>query len=167
MTLLSAGTGLGIGFQSAGGVAKTYAEFQAHIATLAVDGAKAWDTAVSSVGSYRTTVAAATGDVGGSPWLSVFYRSSNNAVASLSRIVQHCFPSEAVFTAQSGKEVFIRVLSTTTGGVVGLTRNGYTSYTNPFVAARGTSDLFLFYDDVTGPMQMNPFAGTGPTPYVF
>lgn len=140
---------------------KTYAEFQAHIATLATSGAKTWASAsTTQEGAWRTTCATPGGAMNGSPWTQPFRRTSWT-----SRVVQHCFPSEAVFNAQwgAGMEVFLNVVDVVNQACVAVNRNGYTSG-----ASSGTADicdLFLYYDGE--PLQINPFAGTGPTPYTW
>ena len=154
----------------AGGGAKTYAEFQAHIATLATNGAKSWTSAVNTNGSFMTTVGAASGGLAGSPWSAQFRRGTDagaTSAASLTRVVQHGFPSEAVFNSQSGQDIFVRIDYSSTGPVTGLTRNGYASYSSATGADRMICSMLLYYVAGEGAFAMNPYGGSGPTPYTW
>lgn len=153
----------------AGGGAKTYADFQAHIATLATNGAKSWTSAVNAAGSFRTTVGAVLGALAGSSWSAQFRRAADagsTSTASLTRVVQHGFPSEAVFNSQSGLEIFVRFEASSTGPVTGLTRNGYTSYSSADGADRMICPMLLYWDG-TQAQRMQPSLGLGPVPYTW
>ena len=145
----------------------TYAQFQAHIATLADKGAIAWGNWTDNgVGGYRTTAAAATGAMAGSSWNSSYEYVANSVVA---RIVQHGLPSQAVFDAQvaAGREIFLRVATTTPdAAVTGLARNGYTSTSNGAAVLRGLCTELIYWDG-TQAQRMVPSSGTGPTPYTW
>lgn len=168
MSLLSAGTGLGIGFQGADAGGKTYAQFQAHIATLAPTSV-AWSG--SSVNAARrTTAAAATGVMQGSSWGLSETGFLTGAASQISRVVQHGLPSQAVFDAQvaSGREIYLLMVddgTTTSYGAVN--RNGYTSAVFSGAATPCSICTDLIYWDGTQAQRMNPKLGTGPTPYVF
>lgn len=155
---------------SGGGGAKTYADFQAHLVVIATTGIGRWDdqlaVAPSSTGipgSYRVTCGPHA-DLGmvGSPWATYM---RNTAIST--RIVQHCLPSEAEFLAHiaAGREVFVRLVDG--GGTQicpAVNRNGYLSTLGN--GAAQIVDLFLYWDG-TQAQQMNPQAGTGPTPYTW
>ena len=169
---MNLGIGLGLAFRpviggASGPAAKTYADFQAHIATLATNGVKPWSGsnwfAVEVNRAYRTTAAAASGFLYGSSWTTWFATDNSGNVC---RAVQHGLPSEAEFDAQvaAGREIFIQ-----TGAIApstdltGIARNGYTSLSD--FGANPLQITNLLYWDGTQAQQMNPSTGTGPTPY--
>lgn len=148
---------------AAGGVvAKTYAEYQTQIAALATGGAVLWDSTGNN-GNIRTTAAAATGAMDGSPWLAFC-----TSISALARIVQHAAPSQAAFDAlvAGGFEVYLELTSPGSGAVVALNRNGYLSLANASSTPRRSCANFIYWDGAQA-QQMNPLAGTGPTPYTW
>lgn len=110
-----------------GASAKTEAEFNAHIATLATSGAVAWTTnAVLAAGHYRTTAAAVGGLMYASSWNDSFAQDA----ASPCRIIQHACQDQDVFDTQvaNGQQVFFRILVDTPKIVfTSVNRNGYAS----------------------------------------
>jgi hypothetical protein len=142
----------------------TYAQFQAHIATLATDGAIAWTNSGGyALGSYRTTATPApVGDMYGTSWLSEF----NRSLSRVSRTVQHGLPSQAVLNAQvsASREIFIKYEAGAFVASPPLNRNGYLSQDSP---SAGTLVTDLIYWDGAQAQRMNPSAGTGPTPYTW
>lgn len=150
-----------------GALARTYAEFQSHIAGLATSGERSWSGQgfSSSVTNFTTTATAPVGGMTGSSWMSPY----SNAISSVARIVQHSLPSPAVYDQQiaDGRQIYLDVTPTSTmGPYAALARNGFTSSAGAEASGR-TCSRVLYYDAVTGPMQMNPNAGTGPTPYTW
>lgn len=152
---------------SSGSGAKTYADFVTYITAQAAGGAKTWGVGgpIAAAGSYRTTAAAAAGDIYGSSWLS--YMLDDIAPC---RLVQHGLPSQAAFNAQvaGGFQVLFRI--TVPGNQINfpaLNRNGYLSQAfndgSPYPSR--ACDLLLYWDG-TQAQQMNPSTGTGPTPFV-
>lgn len=143
---------------------KTYADWVAHITARATGGAVAWGGEMTAQGIYRTTAAAATGGMAGSPWMAVFRRASS----AMCRIVQHALPSEAVFNAQiaSGRQVILQSVDDAATVTVPLDRNGFLSG-DASVITTYTCPLIGWWDDATQSALMNnPQAGTGPVPYV-
>ena len=165
MTLLSAGTGLGIGFQ--GGASKTYAQFQAHIAGVAPTTITWSSTTIPSAVSRRVTAAGATGAMTGTSWTAIGFRSDS----TVARVVQHGLPSQAVFDSQvinSGEMVIQFGTTESIGSYFSDNRNGYTSVASGSPANGNTiSDLIYWDFALSAAFRMNPSAGTGPTPYVF
>jgi len=141
---------------------KTYLEFQAHIAALATNGVGGFGSAVS-VGRRRVTTGAGNGVIVGTSWQNAF-STSGTAYAGA---IRHGMPSQAAFLAQgaSGYEVYVEIVTAPDQEFVSVSRNGLTSST----AASGPAlrCLDLIYWDGTQAMRINPFAGTGPTPYLW
>lgn len=146
--------------------AKTYADFQAHIATLATGGVQAWTGTgmPNTSGTFRSTAAAAGGTMLGSPWMGEYRR--NNTDTNCARVIQHAMPSEAAFNAlvAGGFEFCFTQVGVAAANLIALNRNGYLSgaLAGPVSSAQMTS---LIYWDGTKAQKMNPFAGTGPTGY--
>ncbi len=144
----------------------SYADFQAHIATLSVNGSVAWSSnPPGSPGNRkRTTAAAATGSMFGSSWLSTF-----DTFSTLARAIQHGLPSEAAFDAQvaNGREIYFQLGDGGFGPYAGLDRNGYESASGGGGLDEALAVTDLIYWDGSAAQRMNPSAGTGPTPYVF
>lgn len=153
-----------------GSAAKTYAAFQAHIATLATGGAKAWGALTSGYvdGAYTTTAAAEAGTMRGSPW-------SNRSVQSNSwapcRVIQHGLFSNADFLAQiaAGRDIFFRMaVAGDVNEVFAYARNGYTSLG---LSGAGPYPVLscpeIIYWDGTQAQRMQPSLGLGPTPYTW
>lgn len=85
----------------------------------------------------------------------------------IARAIQHALPSQAVLTSLNGFEIYYETQSVTGPlALFALTRNGYTSFANASVNFP-VRMVDLIYWDGTRAQRMNPFAGTGPTPYVF
>lgn len=149
----------------AGGATKTYAEFVAHITTLAVQGERGWSAAMSA-GAWRTTVGAATGAMTGTVWLTYAFEAS-----ALSRAVQHALPSLAEMTSQTGKQVFVRLVADASRvAFSGLTRNGFTSaaFNDGIAHPVILMTELLYWDAALGmAMRMQPSLGLGPTPYTW
>lgn len=148
-----------------GGAAKTYAEYQAHLATR---GTFKTYGSTTSAGSFRTTaVAGATGAMRGTPWGTLIIR--DNTVV-LARIVQHSLPSEAVYNAinAAGTEVLIvlEVGPAATDLVFGIDRNGFFSGNFGDGDPSMTTSEVIYWDG-TQAQKMNPSAQTGPTPYTW
>lgn len=148
--------------------ALTYADFQAHIGTLALNGATAWGSPPASNNArYRTTAAAATGSMQGSTW----QQSARTATSDVCRMVQHALPSQAVFEAQiaAARQIYFRVQDFGNGVNFGsYSRNGYTSggvNTGEDEAATYFTDII--YWDGTQAWRVNPTTGTGPIPYTW
>lgn len=148
------------------GAGKTYAEFLSHIATEATGGALGWasfDT--TAAGTFRTTAATASDFMQGSPWMTEvrpgwFYPCS---------LVRHGLVDVTAFNDQitNGGQIMFRMVATTSGIVSAVNRNGFTSSANTSVS-RQRCDLLVFWDfTLNKARQMNPYAGTGPTDYVW
>lgn len=141
---------------------KTYAEFEAHITALATGGAAAWLGQSASTGNLLVTATNESldgFDMYGSPWMA-----SYRSISIVARAIQHAMPDEAEFNRQrsSGLSMLITVSNAGTGSVVPLSRNGYTSLSSGIAAIRRVTEVLAWID---GPVRINPFAGTGPTPY--
>jgi len=152
-----------------GETAKTYADWQVHIATRATGGElPQLSTSEGKDGVYRSTLGAGTGGLFGSSWMSFFYASSSSVVR---RIVQHGMPSLAVFDAQvsEGREVIFRLTPIANQQIyTALGRNGFTStggdLGEPLPAS--VCDMVGWWDEATKTaLMMNPQAGAGPVPY--
>lgn len=151
-------------------VARTYADFQAHIATLATNGVADWggNAFRPNSGSYRTAPATTGGFIFGSPWLSII--SPNWSAA---RLVQHSMPNQTVFDliVAAQTEAFFRVVYAADAvlSYTSTTRNGYTSEGlandgNPKASVTVTE---LIYWDGAQAQRMQPSLGLGPTPYTW
>lgn len=157
--------GIGMALQRRGGgpSGPTYAAFQAHIATLAVNGTRLWSDTVDSVSTRRRVVVGApAGAMEGTTWIG-----HCNDPSSLSRAIQHGLPSLAALTALNGLEVYYELVANGSAlAMPGLDRNSYLS-----PAAANTNFpvrmVDLIYWDGAAARRMNPFAGTGPTLYTF
>jgi len=155
----------------AAGVAsgRTYEEFQAHIATLALDGdVQNGDRVPASNRDVRALVNGDTMNMYGSPWNTHF--AGGNNVTQYMSVVRHCLPSEAEWNAQlsNGRRVYLKIQNISYNSTYqAVNRNGYQSqgitFTD-FLTLKVTD--FLFWDG-TKAMRMNPSAGTGPTPYTW
>lgn len=150
----------------AGGTAgKTYAEWLAHVTALTTR-VFSWgnDAATQSADQFRTTCAAATNSMTGSPFMSQV-----GSPSAVSRIVQHCFPTAALFSAAqaSGDVVYVSYPgSVLTPALPSVDRNGYASNSAPGGTASGPITVFRYFDRTLGQaFEVNPSAGTGPAPY--
>lgn len=142
--------------------AKTYAEWQTRLAAIATNGAFPWafTTGDKIEGKFRTTVGAFAGTMLGTPWMS-----ETVSGGALARAVQHCLPSSAEVIAQAGLEVYLEMTNPgPVTGFVGINRNGYESVSTAEEAGSRRVIDFKFWTP-GGVFSMNPFAGTGPTPY--
>lgn len=150
--------------------AKTYAEFQAHITTLAVDGVGVW-TGLMATGTAsrarKTTAAALSGNMEGSTWgPSAPGVGRSNAV--LCRALQHAFPDQPTFQDQitNGLDIFYRTQEVTASALPSVNRNGYTSTAS--AVATLTAIIVEYIAWIGGmPMRGDPVAGTAPTPYTW
>lgn len=147
----------------AGGAARTYAEFQTHVAALATDGVLS-DGIVQNFDtnrrrSYTFPSSPQTGFGEGSSWNSFF------GFTLVSAVLRHGLPSEAEYLAQiaSNRTLFIETTGQLGTGVTGATRNGLTT-TSSGSAARARVDQIIYWDG-TQAQRMTPFNGGGPTPY--
>lgn len=151
---------------ASGGSAKTYIDFQAHIATLATDGSVGWNsTATTTVGVYRTTAAAATGGMTGSPFYPEAAYGLNSAVA---RIIQHSMPDQTAFNllVSGGLEVLFQVATKSAGACAAVDRNGFLSSAQASGTRRACPRV-LYYVNGVGAFEIDPSTGTGPTPYTW
>ena len=148
-------------------LAKTYADFQAHIATLATNGIAAWGGTQAAAGKFRT-IASPSGalTLNGSSWTSCFFSGGNAA-----RIVQHGLPSEAEYNRQTTNSLEIYINNVSAGSRVdfpGRARNGYTSTSyNDGTSYQSLEMTELIYWDGTQAQRMQPSLGLGPTPYTW
>lgn len=153
-------------------VPRTYAEFQAHIATLTAS-IRTVNSTSNTVGQFRVTLGSPSGGMIGSSWGPGSSGGfAQGGSSSLARIIQHAMPSEDVFNAlvAAGSEVCVTIVtvSTPAGALNSVTRNGYTStsYAGGAGTANAVSELLLF-DLTDGPVRMVPNAGLGPSAYTF
>ena len=149
---------------SVGGVvAKTYADFVAHITERATRGVVSW-TDGATEGSYRTTPGALSGAMWGSPWIAYFSLGS-----ILARVFQHAMPSlSSVNAVISGGFQFFWVCSYIgDGNVTGKSRNSYSSASISDGSASLMEMTELLYWDGTQAQRMQPSLGLGPTPYTW
>jgi len=160
---MNLGIGLGLAFRpvigsASGPPAKTYTDFQAHIATLATSGVEG---GFNNPGSWRYTLSAPTAGMAGSSWLQQYLPNADTR-----RVIQHACPSQVVFDAlvAAGREVFFVVIDSGTTAPVALNRNGFLSSGDPEVYPSRAMTSFIYWDG-TQAQQMNPSTGTGPTPY--
>lgn len=146
-----------------GSPVKTRAEFDARVATLGTSTTAATDVVA---GSHYFDYAADGSTGYGSAWRPGF--DQGLCAGAYDKIAAHSFPSSGVRTAQVGKRVFVTIiaLGLTDPGLSGFSRNGVTTSAGTVPSAYQCTQ-FLYYDDSTGPMQMDPNAGTGPTPYTW
>lgn len=149
---------------------RTYAEFQAHIATLATGGVVSWTATTGSAyptGVYRTTSASPTGlSMRGSPWSSI----AGGNLSAVGRLVQHSMGSQASFDAivAVGGEVLIQTTVTGDSNIfTSLNRNGYNSQDSSFDQTEVRIVRCLYFEPSIGAFETNPSTGTGPTAYVF
>lgn len=148
---------------------KTYAEFQAHIATLATGGSKDWaNNPALAAGAYRTIAATSPGfaDMYGSVWNSYVY---DNVPPS--RLCQHGLPSQAIFNAQTaaGYQIFFRIVSFGDQALfTALNRNGYTSLgltPDPSLASIKCTEIIRW--DGSKAWKSNPSIGGAETEYTW
>lgn len=147
----------------------TYAEFQAHIATLAVNGSVAGsyvynDLPEGTARRFVVTGLASSGAMFGSSWIAAF------GGGALSRVIQHGLPNEATFTDQvsNGREVYVSLTANADyPAFSAVNRNGYTSVPRGAALDEACSCVSLIYWTPGGVFQMNPSTGTGPTPYTW
>lgn len=135
----------------------------------------AYGTFGGSAGRRRVTCGSPGGYMTGTPWAS-----ANGFVYLehvVSRVAQHCFPTEAIFNEQcaSGRVVVLGFrYGTPKFSVAGLNRNGYNApgrTADPEYEPNGFETVFLdefwYYDPELGPMKMLPSSGLGPSPYTW
>ena len=161
--------------------AKTYADFVAHITTLAdgipsqgISGVIPWANSFASgqggsfSGRFRTTASTETGTMYGTTWLqSAGYGWAWVGGSAACRAIQHGMPSQAAFLDQvaASRQIYY---STNPGGsrtCYALSRNGYQSDGGDDVISASIGEII--YWDGTQAQKMRPFLGTGPTPYTW
>lgn len=150
----------------AGGLVN-YAAFLAHITDISnseISGAG--NPIYLADGLIRITSLEKAGNMLGTPWGNhVFYEAPYN------RIAQHGFLSEALFDQQIANNAQIlcsRLTITPQVAFTSLSRNGYTSTgrsDGPF-QARTCSRLIYWDFSLNAAFEMNPYAQTGPVPYI-
>lgn len=149
------------------GSARTYAEWLAHVTGL-TSRVFPWGNGASTslADQFRTTCATpnALWTMGGSP-----YMNRVRSPSVVARIVQHCFPTEALFLAavSSGDVVYVSYPgSSETPELPSVDRNGFVSEAAPAGTASGPITVFRYFDRSIGQaFEVNPFAGTAPVPY--
>lgn len=167
--------GLGLGLpgaavmRSGGAVAKTYADYQAKMATDFPNTAL-WNGDVAGIvqGAYRSTAAADTGTMVGSSWVSQFRRGSGNT--SVCRLIQHAMPSQAAYlAAQAAGHIVVwrwAFTGTAPGGYPALNRNGYLSLEDLTSGDMNVCNLLVRWDEATKKAyQSNPSVGGAETEY--
>ena len=155
-----------------GGAAKTYAEFVAHVTSLATGGSIDWYDAVPAVGSYIATGKNTNPgfiSLTGTSWGPLSANGFARSISSISGIFIHGFPDRTAYDAQEtgGLVVFGTFTSVgTSANVLGATRNGLTSS-----GGTGTNPRFfctnILYWNGTVAKQMNPSTGSGPSDYTW
>lgn len=156
-----------------GGGGKTYAQFEAQIATLATSGEIGWDQVFTGgttpAKAYRTTAAAQTGSMAGSTWgpsASAGY--ARTSATQTCRAIQHALSSEAVFLDQiaNGWEIFYRTTASSTQPAPAVTRNGFTSTTSATSSACAQITELIRWDG-TQAWISNPSTGSAETLYTW
>jgi len=155
------------GILAAGLGGKTYAEFQARIATLATSGSASWAGVNIAAGAWTTAAAAVVGIMYDTPWNSSYEAASSR----LARIVQHALPSQAAFDDQvaNGYQMFVRIQDAADKiNFVSVNRNGYASLSfndgSPY-PARTCTELIRW--DGSQAWQSNPSIGGSETLYTW
>ncbi|WP_313007489.1 hypothetical protein [Brevundimonas vesicularis] len=154
-------------FESA--VAKTYAEFQAHIATL-TGSTRAWQTNASiAPGAFRTTAnnaSLSSAAMGGTSWASNYTNGSAPA-----RLLQHGFKDQPTWQAQrdAGLEIYVEITSIGSGVATGLSRNGYTSLDDfsGTAALRQLKKIIRWDSTLNKAFQSDPSVGGDETEYTW
>lgn len=162
------------GILAAGIATRTYAEFLDHAATIAPTSRTGSATVPPTPEQIRWTVNNGTFQMVGSSFRSVFLRYSDGSApgSNLRAVTLHALPSESTFInqANAGLVVVLRLEDAGgTGPFVGLDRNGYASFDDRGGGAgvAATRLTRILYWDGEQVMQMNPYAGTGPSPYTW
>ena len=147
----------------------SYAAYQAAMAAKATQGAVLGNAPVSAGGAYRATLNSVSAPtMTGSCWNGRYFSYGAGGETRFQGVACHALPSQSVYDAQraAGREVYLEVQGQSTDVLPGYDRNGFLSNEDLSGSLfRARCLLFIYYDPVAGPMQMNPFAGTGPTPY--
>lgn len=153
---------------ASGSAAKTYADFEAYITAQATSGDYPWTNAIDAAATlaFRTTVDVPSGAMSGSSWGADYAFGGAGKMAALARVVQHGLPDLATLTALAGTQILVRTSLYYNGPAPALNRNGFLSANDNSNANRGKCTEILYYDPVLGPMKMNPYASSGPTPFV-
>lgn len=145
--------------------AKTYTDFQAHIATLGASSAT-WSASPAGTGGGKkiTTAAAQTGGMDGSSWNAPFRRAAGTVTC---RVIQHALPSEAVFLAQiaNSQDIYFEVVDVGSVAFTGVTRNGYTSGSASASTGQRVVDLIRWDDTLKKAFRSNPSTGGAETEY--
>lgn len=149
-------------------VVRTYADFQAHIATLAPS-SRAWATNASLSGKYRTvanTNSLSSASMYGSPWNAYF-----GDVAAPARVLQHALKDQATWQAQrdGGLEIYFEVQSLAPGFFNAIDRNGYLSLSDfsNTISSRSCTRLIRWDQALGKAFESNPSIGGAETEYTW
>lgn len=157
-TLLSSGGG------------RPYAEYVAHVTTLALQGSRAWTNSFATTGRLITTAAEPSGILTGSTWGESSPQGAQDSGA-LARAIQHAFPSAAAFdeAVANGAVIYFQANARDTVSALlpSVPRNGYTSVSGTRSAQRKIIDL-IRYDFASGlTYRSNPSLGTAEVEYTW
>lgn len=146
--------------------AKTYADFVAHIATLAPS-SRTWETNASISGLFRTTAntnSLAAAGMNGSSWNSVYDNGSAPA-----RIAQHAFKDQPTWEAQrtAGLEMVMQTTAAGVADVVSVLRNGYSSGSATGATGRTCTRLIRWDQTLSKAFESNPSIGGAETEYTW
>lgn len=156
----------------AGGL-KTYAEFQAYIATQASGGLVAWNALNLSAGTYRlvspTTAEAPSLGAGlmGTTWGPASVNGYSRANSWVFAAAVHGFPSAVVKDAQmaASREILITLaVLSGSANVIALDRNALLSSAGTGRTDRTAMTRLDYFDPLLGHMTINPSTGVGPAP---
>lgn len=144
----------------------TYEDFVAYVDSLSPI-VSAWDAQATAASSYRkTTAAAETGTMVGSPWIPSSPNGYRSGSGITCRVVQHSLPSQEVFNDQiaNGRVIAFKISGGPNGSgpVSGVNRNGYSSASNSATeACRACTEILYYYQGQV--WKVDPVAGTAPT----
>lgn len=150
---------------------RSEAEFNAHIETLAANGALGWTAGVDIGGSapygrkYRTTAADFSGPLHGSP--AGGRVATSGAYNTVARIVQHSLPDGDVSGAVAGRQIYFEIERNTAdnAALISKTVNGFTSTAVPEnVVGSGPVKLIIWWSRGRA-WSRNPFSNSPATPY--
>lgn len=153
---------------------KTYAEFQTYAAAQAAEGVLDWyDAFPAGNGTYRATAKntnPAFTSLIGTSWGPSSNTGFARGVSSVSGAAIHGFTTQALIDAQvaAGREIIFKITGLgTAAAVVALNRNGLLSTAHAGAAPRVRLDEIRYWDHTLGPVVVDPFNGTGPTPFTW
>lgn len=132
-----------------------------------------YDAFPAGDGTYRSTAKntnPAFTSLTGTSWGPSSATGFARAATSVSGAAIHGFTTQALIDAQvaAGREIMFKVTGLATGAaVIALTRNGLTSSSNPSASPRVRLDEIKYFDPTLGPVVVDPFNGTGPTPFTW